>query len=345
MPDAPRNLRVFARTPVSIFVSWDSPAAAGAAVLGYCVCYYDVSSSETLETQLNVTSNRCTLVELQKYHQYSVRVVAFSASGLGASTQEVYCRTLSDGLYLVSVLYFRLSHHHRCHHTKWSRLYFPSCLDLQIITTRFARVILSVDAKTPEPFEISSQNIHCIILWLYRGVQVVAGPSVRWCCWLGLLTFKTHYRVGEPTAAWQFVDIRQHRLFDNGWHWQYVSCGQWQPPLSGAPVNKWLSTTTRERRIPPDSESGGIPHLFGTSLSRHMGGAWRARHNNSNNNKVVIFWCSCSLMLHTWVLCYINASVGNTGKVREFNEELRVKNTSKSVAKSLHSGLARKWAG
>jgi len=25
--------------------------------------------------------------------------------------------------------------------------------------------------------------------------------------WLGLLTCKTHYRVGAPTAAWQFVDI------------------------------------------------------------------------------------------------------------------------------------------
>ena len=56
------------------------------------------------------------------------------------------------------------------------------------------------------------------------------------------------------------VDICQHRSFDNGR--QFVSCGQRQPPLSGAPVNKWLSTITMERRIPPDAESGGIPHLF-----------------------------------------------------------------------------------
>ena len=88
---------MFARTPVSMFVSWDSPAAAEASVLGYSVYYYDVSSSETLEAELNVTSNKCTLVDLRKYHQYSVRVVAFNANGLGASTQEVYCRTLSDG--------------------------------------------------------------------------------------------------------------------------------------------------------------------------------------------------------------------------------------------------------
>jgi len=80
-----------------MFVSWDSPAPGDAAVLGYTVHYYDVSSSETLEMELNVTSNGCMLVDLKKYHQYGVRVVAFNAVGFGASTQEVYCRTLSDG--------------------------------------------------------------------------------------------------------------------------------------------------------------------------------------------------------------------------------------------------------
>jgi len=47
---------------------------------------------------------------------------------------------------------------------------------------------------------------------------------------------------------------------------------------------KWLSTITRERQIPPDSESGGIPHLFGTFLSPHIGSAWRACHDNNDNN-------------------------------------------------------------
>jgi len=87
------------------------------------------------------------------------------------------------------------------------------------------------------------------------------------CSWFGLLTCKTHYGVGEPTAAGQFVDIRQHRSFDNGW--QYVSCGQRQPPLSGAPVNKmavnyhkgetdpsrfrvwWNSLSLRDIFVPP----------------------------------------------------------------------------------------------
>jgi len=71
--------------------------ATDAAVLGYSVYYHGVSSSETLEVELNTTSNGCTLDGLRKYHQYSIRVVAFSTIGLGASTQQVYCQTLSDG--------------------------------------------------------------------------------------------------------------------------------------------------------------------------------------------------------------------------------------------------------
>ena len=51
---------------------------------------------------------------------------------------------------------------------------------------------------------------------------------------------------------------------------------------------KWLSTITRERRIPQDSESGGFPHLFGTFLSAHIGSAWWARHDNNNNNNNVM---------------------------------------------------------
>jgi len=104
-------------------------------------------------------------------------------------------------------------------------------------------------------------------------------PSVFRCCWLGLLTCKTHYRVGEPTAAWQFVDIVNIdclTMVDNTWAADKIDSCLWVVLQS----IKWLSTIMRERRIPPDSESGGIPHLFGTSLSPHIGSAWRVRHNN-----------------------------------------------------------------
>jgi len=104
LPDAPRNLQVLARSPVSVFASWDSPASAAADILGYSVYFYDISSAETEETEQNVTSNTYTLVALRKFHQYSVRVAAFNVNGIGASTQEVYCRTLSDGQYLSVVV-------------------------------------------------------------------------------------------------------------------------------------------------------------------------------------------------------------------------------------------------
>jgi len=110
----------------------------------------------------------------------------------------------------------------------------------------------------------------CLLQWLRLLLQYY--DAVGWVFWLVKPT-----RVGEPTAAWQFVDIRLHWSFDNGW--QYVSCGQRQPPLSGAPVNKWLSTIMRERWIPLDSESGGIPHLFGTSVPPYRqcltGSSWQ----------------------------------------------------------------------
>jgi len=98
VPDTPRNLRVVALSPVSISVWWDSPSTAVTPVLCYAVYYYDTSSSERSEAELNVTATECVLVDLRKYRQYGVRVVAIGASGLGASTPEVYCRTLSDGL-------------------------------------------------------------------------------------------------------------------------------------------------------------------------------------------------------------------------------------------------------
>jgi len=52
---------------------------------------------------------------------------------------------------------------------------------------------------------------------------------------------------------------------------------------------KWLSTITRERWIPPDSESGGIPHLFGTSVPPYRqcltDSSWQQQQQQAE-------WCS-----------------------------------------------------
>ena len=87
------------------------------------------------------------------------------------------------------------------------------------------------------------------------------------------------------------------------------SCNLWTTYIAGWIRSSWLLTCTciwqqpsaysfdfwkivqctgnnfdnrRERRITLDSDSGGIPHLFGTSLSPIWAVAWRARHNNNN---------------------------------------------------------------
>jgi predicted phage tail protein len=104
IPDSPANLQVVAQSPTSILVTWNPPLNSAADILGYSVCYYDVGSAATIETELNVTATMCTLSDLRKFHQYSVRVVAFNANGMGTSTQEVNCRTHSDGGFILNII-------------------------------------------------------------------------------------------------------------------------------------------------------------------------------------------------------------------------------------------------
>jgi len=90
---------------------------------------------------------------------------------------------------------------------------------------------------------------------------------------------------------------------------------------------KWLSTTTRERRIHPDSESGGIPHLFGTSLSPHIGSAWWARHNNNNNNTIKQFFVSS--------YSYLNCA---DGRLKHFHNVAEMSYKTKTVSCKTKTG-------
>jgi len=160
LPDAPSNLQVFARSPVSIFVSWNSPASASAVVLGYSVYYYDIGSAETMEAELNVTTKTCTLVGLRKFHQYSIRVAAFNVNGIGASTQEAYCRTLSDGQYLsvASV-------------TSWHAACLPELLDPYVTSYPYIAVILLCKFACSLHSVLEHANWHSVL-----------EPKVaRWC--------------------------------------------------------------------------------------------------------------------------------------------------------------------
>jgi len=73
--------------------------------------------------------------------------------------------------------------------------------------------------------------------------------------------------------------------------------------LSGAPVNKWLSTITRERRILPDLKSDGIPYLFGTFLSPHIGksltGSSRQQQQKLPQELLKPYFCRPDIFLST----------------------------------------------
>ena len=89
--------------------------------------------------------------------------------------------------------------------------------------------------------------------------------AVAWVCWPVKPTTESENRLQLDSLSTS-VDIDRLTMVDNT-----SAVGNDSRPWVVPPVNKWLSTITRERRIPPDSEFGGIPHLFGTSLFPHIG--------------------------------------------------------------------------
>jgi hypothetical protein len=92
----PVNLQAVAVSSASIQVTWDPPEKVAAQA--YRVFYYDVGAASPTESELNITQGTsCLLSNLEKFHQYSIRVVGMNANGMGTSTLEVSCRTYSDG--------------------------------------------------------------------------------------------------------------------------------------------------------------------------------------------------------------------------------------------------------
>ena len=107
-------------------------------------------------------------------------------------------------------------------------------------------------------------------------------PSVLWCCWLGLLTGKTHYRVGEPTATWQFVDIVNIDCLTMVDNTSAVGndSGPWVVPQL---IN--VCQLPRERDGSLQIQSLVEFLISSGHLSPHIGSSWRACHNN---NKVTL---------------------------------------------------------
>ena len=49
------------------------------------------------EQDVNVDGTEVVLTNLSKFHEYVVRVVAYNVNGPGPATDELTCRTYSDG--------------------------------------------------------------------------------------------------------------------------------------------------------------------------------------------------------------------------------------------------------
>jgi len=135
-----------------------------------------------------------------------------------------------------------------------------------------------------------------VVLVVVCIIKMIAS-SVLWCCWLGLLTCKTHYRVGEPTAAWRFVDICQHWSFDNGR--QFVSCGQRQLPLSDAAVNK-MAVNYNEGEMDPS----GLRVWWNSSSLRDICPPYRQCLTGSSwqqqQQMIVRIWFSLPFVTVSW---------------------------------------------
>ena len=61
------------------------------------VYFYSPDDEDEGEQDVNVLTTDCVLNELMTFCQYVIRVVAFNDNGPGIQSDEITCRTLSDG--------------------------------------------------------------------------------------------------------------------------------------------------------------------------------------------------------------------------------------------------------
>ena len=85
-------------------VSWQAPSEPHGEITKYEVLYYQVGHSNG-DIQLTTNELEETITGLNKFTQYSFRIVAYNNNGPGTGTDEVLATTYSDGKY------FRYFHH------------------------------------------------------------------------------------------------------------------------------------------------------------------------------------------------------------------------------------------
>lgn len=96
VPASPANVLATASSTTSVDVSWTPPPNLSDPITHYKLYYYNINDG-AFEFDTNVTETRYTVTGLLKFSRYGFRIVAFNKNGPGVSSDEVTCRTLSDG--------------------------------------------------------------------------------------------------------------------------------------------------------------------------------------------------------------------------------------------------------
>lgn len=102
VPEAPpQNVNCIPLTSQSIKISWLEPPLQfhGGAIQGYKILYTPISYDNdiSITNEVKRTSNLETYLHaLHKAMNYSVRILAYTASGDGVPSQKIYCKTLDD---------------------------------------------------------------------------------------------------------------------------------------------------------------------------------------------------------------------------------------------------------
>lgn len=93
----PRNVRVSSPSPNSLEVRWNVPEHLPGAIRHYKVYYYKMDDSEESEQLVGGASSMTGIHNLLPYKLYSIRVAVFNTNGASVSSEDIVCRTLSDG--------------------------------------------------------------------------------------------------------------------------------------------------------------------------------------------------------------------------------------------------------
>ena len=96
VPGPPEQLMAVPQSPTSILVSWQPPTEPHGDITKYEVLYYQVGNSDG-DIQLTTNDLEETITGLNKFTEYSFRIVAHNNNGAGTGTDEVLATTLSDG--------------------------------------------------------------------------------------------------------------------------------------------------------------------------------------------------------------------------------------------------------